>query len=382
VANGRGHEPKATPSRETAERARLDRINVQPGLGAALAHGSVSRMPPDAVSRLQRHAGNRALSRAIGTERLAVQRHDAGAALLPGLGEDVSEIEQKKNAQIPPGAALPEAPPGEPEGEGGKGPAAPEMQIRSAGEKAQQQREGKAEGTAYVESQALTPSAMSLAASQKILQGRYGDVKTIVPGNINFVADNDALQAQYDKVAIGAKLTHEADGPGWKKGDPWKTGDCAKEHAKNGTSVTGFAFEGTVYVNAQSDLVTTTAHEMLHLNAAKGFRETVGTVLNEGATERLAAQALKDAGINVDATLLKSGYFTNMQMMGQIAELLGGGQGGPGDQLLYEAYFNSPTSLVKAYEKKKKKKKSTWKQLVAAAQKLDLDTVKAYCQAK
>ncbi len=133
---------------------------------------------------------------------------------------------------------------------------------------------------------------MSLASAQKILQGSLGGLKTIVPGTIEVLADQAACSRKYDEVCM-------ADGITRPDGSPWAMGDCAKDDIAAGVQTEGFAWKGVVYVNGATTLVTATAHEILHNNADSGFRGKVGETFNEGTTEFLARDALKQVGVKV-----------------------------------------------------------------------------------
>src|SRR6476660_8224083 len=71
-------------------------------VSAAAATGAVSRLSRAGVTRLQRSAGSRAVSRAIGIERLAVQRHAEGTEL-SSFFVDVAAATEKANESEPTG---------------------------------------------------------------------------------------------------------------------------------------------------------------------------------------------------------------------------------------------------------------------------------------
>ena len=130
--------------------------------------------------------------------------------------------------------------------------------------------------------------AMDQAMAQAILTESYGTLKEIVPGKAVLLRDQEAMWKRCDKV-------HKGHPNPANDNQPWTDGDAEKYHP----GLAGFAHEGTIYVNKQSQLATVTAHEILHLNTAAGFEAAVGEPFYEGATEYLAREALTAAGISL-----------------------------------------------------------------------------------
>jgi hypothetical protein len=257
-----------------------------------------------------------------------VQRHPEGKEL-PKKDEQTSEIQQKQ------------------------APAA----TRTALVGAMQKGVAAGVGAAYQAAPALTRGAMSLAGAQAILQGEYGDVKDIVPGTIVILADQPACSAKYDEVCIAAGLEY--------KGRPWAAGDCADADAELGVQTEGFAWEGTVYVNGKTTLVTATAHEILHTNTAADFREAVGETFNEGVTETLARKSLTTAGITVPAV---TAYPDQIVITDALKALVS-------EATLITAYFGGSATLIAKYEELKGA--GTWATLKAHAEALDATAVLA-----
>jgi hypothetical protein len=288
-------------------------------------------LKPSVIAGLQRSAGNRVVSRMLANRpaaRAFVQRHPEGKEL-PHKDEQTDEIQQKQ------------------------APAA----TRTALVGAMQKGVAAGVGAAYQAAPVLTRGAMSLAGAQAILQGEYGDVKDIVPGNIVILADQPACSAKYDEVCIAAGLHH---------GDRlWQAGDCAADDAAAGVLTEGFAWEGTVYVNGKTTLVTATAHEILHTNTAPDFRHAVGETFNEGITETLARKSLTTAGITVPSV---TAYPDQIKITDKLKGLVT-------EETLIAAYFGGSASLIAKYEELKGA--GTWATLKAHAEALDETAVAA-----
>jgi hypothetical protein len=297
-------------------------------------------LTPRQVISFQNTTGNRSVARMIARQPVRVrtlQRHPEGAEL-PGKADDVAEIAAKANPETAADEALP-------------------ADTRTADEATAQKGEATTAGAAFQAAPALTRGAMSLASAQKILQGQFGDVKTIVPGTIVILADQAACSAKYDEVCIAANLKY--------KGQPWKAGDRAKMDAELHVLVQGFEWKGIVYVNGTTSLVTATAHEILHANVAAGFRAAVGETFNEGFTEFLARKALTASGITVPAT---TAYPTEVGIATKFIALVG-------DGVVTSAYFAGHASLVAKYEELKGP--GTRAPMKANADKLDVAKVTA-----
>ena len=264
--------------------------------GAPLMH------PRDVLS-FQHSVGNGVVARAMNRR---IQRHPEGKEL-PNAEEQIGEIDEKAQA-------------------------APEA-TRTKDETTAQVADAKKSGADFQKQNKLSPGAMSLANAQKVLQGAYGGVKTIVPGSIVILADQPACCAKYDEVCMADKIKR-SDGSDWKKGD------CAKDDAAAGVLTQGFAWKGVVYVNGKTTLVTATAHEILHNNVSAGFRNKVGETFNEGTTETLARNALTAAGVTVPAV---TAYPDQVKLTAKL-------QGVVGLPVLCDAYFSDPDKLIKKYE--------------------------------
>ena len=257
-----------------------------------------------------------------------LQRHPQGAEL-PEKEDQVSEVSEKENLK-------PEA-------------------TRTKKEEKTEKSEGKTAGKEFTKSQKLTPGAMSLASAEKILQGAFGGLKKIVPGSIVVLANQAACSAKYDEVCMAAGVLHE--------GVAWQPGDCAKDDAALGVQTEGFAWEGVVYVNGETTLVTATAHEILHNNAEPKFRAKVGETFNEGVTETLARRALSQAGVKVPSV---TAYPEQIKLTKLLIDRVG-------IDVVEKAYFGNVQDLVDAYTGKCS---GTWAELVLAAEALDTDNVK------
>lgn len=319
--------------------AGVDRRAVTPALAedvAAPARAAPSeRMSATKVAALQRSAGNAAVS-GIVRPALPVQRHALGTEL-PQKEQQTEEVKQAEQAK-------PQAP----------------QRTRTSTQEKEQTKAASAAGKEFQAAQKLTPGAMSLAGAQSILQGAYGDVKDIVPGTIVVLKDQPACAAKYDEVCIAAGIINPATGV------LWKAGDCAAGDAAAGVQTEGFAWQGVVYVNGATTLVTATAHEILHNNAKDTFRGAVGETFNEGMTEFLARKALKASGVKVPAT---TAYPDQVKLTEKLIDLMG-------EKTCTDAYFNGADDLIKKFEDLKGK--DSWAALKALAEALDMDgTTKA-----
>ena len=298
------------------------------------------------MAALQRRAGNR------GFTALVLQRHQEGAALKDGpeLVGEVGQTAARSGAASQPVVSA---------GGGAEGPAAAAPgQTQAPPSATQAEREAATRsGTAFNGEVAAAGHgrAMSLAGAQSILTGAFGDVHAIVPGSIQILPGRAGLWAKYDEVCIAGHITNPDTGVAWAAGDA--------QVASPGLE--GFAWEGIVYVNADTPLVTATAHEMLHNNTAAGFRAAVGEAVNEGCTEYLAKKALTAAGVAtpVGATA----YPTQVDIVTRLISFTN-------EASLIASYFNGPEGLRLAYETARNEPNS-WPAFKTAADSLDLTAV-------
>ena len=295
---------------------------------------------PADILALQGALGNATTARVLtsgssGLRAPGVQRHPQGTEL-PNKEDQVSEIGSSVAASQNVAAQQSPAPP---------------AATRTAKVKGEEEAAATAAGTAFTASNKLSPGAMSLASAEKILQGSYGDFKKIVPGSVVILADQPACAAKYDEVCIAAGVTRP-------DGSAWQAGDCAKDDAAAGVQTEGFAWEGVVYVNGQTTLVTATTHEILHNNTEPKFRAKVGETFNEGVTETLARKALADAGITVPAV---TAYPDQVKLTKLLVDFVG-------IDVVQKAYFKDVEELVTAFTNKGT---GTWSNLVAKAEALD-----------
>lgn len=389
--------PQSTPEAAPQSRA-AERETGTPSMEQPLSAGMLLRLQRTAgntaVNNLLRRRGltDSGANRTVGTpvqrlrgqvtaSGLVIQRHAEGAAL-PAEADLVSEVETKEHIDVDGGSgddtspatqdsapanggssstAAPETTPG---GDGGgtgqdTGSQAPQA-TRSARQEATDKSAATAAGTAFKTQ--LTPAAMSLATAQTVLTGAFGGVKAIVPGSIVILADQPACAAKYDEVCIASHVPRP-------DGSAWKAGDCAADDAAAGVQTEGFAWEGIVYVNGKTTLVTATAHEMLHLNTAAGYRAAMGETFNEGSTEYLARKAIAAAGITVPAV---TAYPTQIVITKALIDLVG-------ESALISAYFGGAGALTDLV---KTKAKGTWAQIRTAAEALQVDTAKDLLKAK
>lgn len=223
-------------------------------------------------------------------------------------------------------------------------------------------KSGKEAARMFTRAQLLTPGAMSLSAAQRILQRSFGGLKKIVPGAVEVLENQRACARKYDEVCMKAHFKRE-------DGADWKPGDCDRDDRAAGVKTEGFAWRGVVYVNGATPLVTATAHEILHNNATPRFREKMGEALNEGVTETLARQAIRDAGIKVPTV---TAYPKEVRLATALMERLG-------KDTVRKGYFLDVNAMLSAF---RTKSKASWGAVVGAANKLNVERVKQLLRAK
>jgi hypothetical protein len=249
------------------------------------------------ILNMQRMVGNRAVQRYMRASSAPVQRHPAGAPLLNG--KDISPGDERSVAAGP--TSLPQMSRNRTQ----KGPA-PGLPIPAP------------------------PQAMAAAQAKNILQTAYGSVREVQEGTVEMLPNRAALYDKFDQITEGKP------NPFVDPERPWQKGDAAL-YVK---SIDGFFEEGTLYINQQAEAATTTAHEMLHLNAAPDFRQSVGEVINEGATQYLAEMALHRAGIPLGKAHtypMETGFVRAMFNV-------------IGEATLVQAYFNGGSLLTVAFD--------------------------------
>lgn len=331
LLNQNGHAQAAT-FHHIQTKLNLDIPQPLPGYNVGHAVDRVLNIPANNATKplngaVQRHGAQEEPD----TINRAIQRHPEGTEL-EEKDDQVTEIEEKEQATSAP------------------------MATRTKEEAKSEKKEAKKAGKAFKKSQKLTPGAMSLAAAEKILQGSYGGFKKIVPGTIVILADQPACSAKYDEICINEGILRP-------DGSAWQPGDNAKDDAAAGVRTEGFAWKGVVYVNGKTTLVTATAHEILHNNTEPNFRGKVGETFNEGVTETLARQALKDAGIKVPK---ETAYPAQVKLTKLLIKRVG-------LDVVKKGYFEDVQKLVNEFLSKAS---GTWAQLVTAAEALDTDKVK------
>jgi hypothetical protein len=260
-----------------------------------------------------------------------VQRHPEGTEL-PDSDAQASEIGAKENTTPP--------------------------ATRTAAEETAETAAANEAGADFLKSQAVSEEAMSLAGAQKILQGSFGGVKSIVPGTVVVLANQAACSVMYDEVAAAAGCLSPFPPTDGSATPLWQAGDCARIDERDGLLTEGFAWEGVAYVNGESTLITVTAHEILHNNTGPNFRATAGETFNEGVTETLARAACEAAGIPVPHI---TAYPTQVALTQKLIDFVG-------MSVVQQAYFGNVQSLVDAYTSIAA---GTWVSLKEAAEALD-----------
>ncbi len=326
-------EPHRRPQRQaTPQTAEYDGLEPPASLpmGAPKgwpAHSTARSLRQSAVLRLQAVQGNAYVQRqqrqapaeepgvgpwpasATSDGQVVIQRHPEGAGLSVEPGTVTGELQGGGPAGGAQGTGETAAAPAE--------GAAETATPTAAGPAA----EGEGGGTGEAAPAPVSSNAMDLTRAQQVLQDTFGDVHTIVPGNIVLLDDNAAIWAAYDRVARGRNNPYVTPNRPWQDGDA----QAAFPHGLN-----GFQDAGTVYVSRQTSSPTTTCHEMLHLNTASGFRGSMGETINEGSTQYLTVKALTAAGVALPATIP---YQQETDLVGDLVNLVG-------EDRLIQAYFN------------------------------------------
>jgi hypothetical protein len=204
--------------------------------------------------------------------------------------------------------------------------------------------------------QKLSPGAVGLSAAGAILRRSYSRVKKITPGTVVVLGSQQACANRFDAACIAAGVTRP-------DGTPWQSGDCDRDDAETAVQTQGFVWNGVVYVSAESMVVPATQHEMLHTNADSDFRSKAGGVLNEGISELLTIQSLRQVGIRMPGT---TAYPLEVRIASLLAEKLG-------MDVIKRAYFEDADVMVKAYLKKVP---AAWEELVAATRTRDSGKVR------
>ncbi len=205
--------------------------------------------------------------------------------------------------------------------------------------------------------QKISPGAVGLAAAGAILRKSFSQVRKISPGTVVILGSQQACANRFDSACIAAGVIRP-------DGTPWQSGDCDRDDAETGVQTQGFAWNGVVYVCAESMIVPTTQHEMLHTNAVSDFQGRVGGVLNEGISELLTLMSLRQASIRMPGA---TAYPLEVRIASLLAAKLG-------IDVIKRAYFEDVDVMVKAYLKKVP---STWEELLAATRTRDSAKVRS-----
>lgn len=299
------------------------------------------------------HGPGAAASASLATPAPLVQRHPAGAAVLPQAEAIASELANPGVA--PPAAATPPAPGGvtgspappsptagaalgaAPGGGVPTAEAAPGGTPGTAGTATMPAPAGGGSGAAATAP--VSSPALQAAFAQRALQTSFGDVasRPIVRGGIHVVSGEDAILAACDTVNIRNNATNPITGA------VWVAGDAGRTYRDRGLRLNGFADPNSpdLWVDDTTTDPTTTVHEMLHINTAAGFRAAVGEVINEGTTERLAVQAVTAAGQSVAGS--ENTYAQERALVERLVAVVG-------EPTLTNAYFNGANSLIQTYE--------------------------------
>ena len=327
---------------------------VAPTVATSRAVADGGRLPSRAEAvALQRLAGNRATSKLLAKHAPlpSVQRHPEGAPLLGGLatagGGSARELPMP-NGETTDG--------GTPTTDGGSGGATGGTDGGSPGGTTPSTPSGPTTtpeggtttpdgGTTATPTATTTPARLTMptletAFAQNALQTSFGDAapRTIITGNITVVADRDALYAKYDQWMIAHNMTNNL-------GNPWTAGDARREDDAGGFRMNAFAEPAPstdIYIDATQTDPTATVHEMLHVNTGPGFIAAVGRAINEGITQRFAAQAIAATGNSLTGS--ENTYQQEQRVVTELIRVVG-------EPIVRHAYFNGAATLIETYNR-------------------------------
>jgi hypothetical protein len=326
---------------------------VVPAVDTVRADGGRLPSPTQAVA-LQRTVGNRATTRLL-ARRLAppVQRHPEGATVLGGLGVaggGVQELLVANGGKTDGGTPTTDGGSGGTggtEGTSGGTPSGPTPTPDGGGggtttDGGTTTTDG---GTTPAPTSTTAPSALTIptlktAFAQNALQTSFGDAapKKIITGNITVVADRAALYAKYDQWMIAHNMTDSS-------GNPWTAGEKRRVDDAGGFRMNAFAEpepSTDIYIDATQTDPTATVHEMLHVNTANGFISTVGRAINEGITQRFAAQAISASGNSLAGS--ENTYQAEQRVVEALIKVVG-------EPIVRHAYFNGAATLLDTYQR-------------------------------
>ena len=336
--------------------------------------GHLQRLPNPQLrtqqfSAIQQRRGNAYAARvARQLQHGAIQRHPPGTELLPHAGAADEQVQDPASAPAPE-TADPSTPATPAPAENGstaptpadntpavQPPAVDSADPSTPATPAPAENESTAPPPAVqppaVDSADTTPTApaaptpapatpvagatLQLAYSQNALQQAFGGVaaKPIIQGNITIVVGEAAILAAYDTANIGR---HNA-----VTNAPWVAGDAVRNFKNQGSRLNGFADAGRIWIDSTTTDPTTTVHEMLHINTASTFRATVGEVINEGMTERLAVQAVSAQGSSVVGS--ENTYAPQRNVVNKLIAIVG-------ERTMQQAYFNGGQTFIEVYNR-------------------------------
>jgi hypothetical protein len=286
-----------------------------------------SHLRTQSFTAIQNRRGNAYAARiARQIHNTPVQRHPEGTAVLP-QAEAVNEQIQEPATAPAPETAAPETP---------SSPTAPEQTSSTPAADQATVTPAAPTGSGPAPATPVAGATLQLAYSQSALQSAFGGVATrpIIQGNITIVSGEAAILAAYDTANLGR---HNA-----VTNAPWVVGDAKRNFKDQGSRLNGFADAGRIWIDSTTTDPTTTVHEMLHINTASTFRATVGEVINEGMTERLAVQAVRAQGDSIVGS--ENTYAPQRASVEKLIGIVG-------ERTMQTAYFNGGQTFIEAYNR-------------------------------
>lgn len=208
------------------------------------------------------------------------------------------------------------------------------MLARRAGGEGVLQRQG-APGAGPAPTGVMSTSEALKARAQEALKNVYGSVKQAITGRVE-VVDDATIRSNFDDMQIRKGTKNPRTQETWQKGDstmvfPQLFGFADREN-------------GVVYVleapsgGSGEEQLSTTIHEMLHLNAAGDWASTMGGTFDEGQTEIMTMKVCKSQNIPITPAYEGQRGWTE-----KLAEAVGA-------HTLEQAYFGGASVVVTTFE--------------------------------
>ncbi len=185
----------------------------------------------------------------------------------------------------------------------------------------------------------ISPSEALKTRAIEALKNVYGSIKKEITGEVEIV-DDATLRSRFDDMQIRRKSTNPRTQVVWQKGDsltvfPQLFGFADKE---NGIVNVLDKPTGGGGGGAGGEQLSTTIHELLHVNAAGDWAGTMMATFDEGQTEIMTMKVCASQGIPITPA-----YGGQRGRTEQLAEVVGQG-------LLEQGYFGGTATIVAAFD--------------------------------